>query len=491
MTSSDIEKHGSEHIENPLEPTYTKASETINDARINRYTPEEQRKIVHRVDRRLVLTLGVLYCCSLVDRTNLSSANIAGMAKGPGSLNFVGSQYSIIVLVFFITYVVFQPPATVIMRRLGPRKFLSFIVLLWGTCMIGFGFVTKWDQMAGLRVILGVLEAGFFPGCAYLLSTWYTRFELQKRNAVFYLIGSMASACSGILAYGLMQMDGLGGQEGWRWIFIMEGILTCVLAVVGYFLIVDFPEEAASSWKFLSKEESDFMVARVEKDRHDAIPEAFRIKNYLTPCLDSKVWAFAALFGLTTTNTYAIAYFLPIILRNGMKFSIAKAQCLVAPPYVAAAFVMYGFAVLGDKHHIRAPIIIANAIIGLIGLPLLGYATNNGVRYFGAFLATISCNANIPAVLTYQANNIRGQWKRALCSATLVGSGGIGGIIGSTVFRDQDAPKYGPGIITCMISNGLVVVITLLLSLKFHRANRRVDQGGKSIEGQVGFKYTL
>lgn len=78
MTSSDIEKHGSEHIENPLEPTYTKASETINDARINRYTPEEQRKIVHRVDRRLVLTLGVLYCCSLVDRTNLSSANIAG-----------------------------------------------------------------------------------------------------------------------------------------------------------------------------------------------------------------------------------------------------------------------------------------------------------------------------------------------------------------------------------------------------------------------------
>lgn len=75
--------------------------------------------------------------------------------------------------------------------------------------------------MAGLRIILGVLEAGFFPGCAYLMSTWYTRFELQKRYSVFYLIGSGASAFAGILAYGLMQMKGLAGLNGWCWIFIV------------------------------------------------------------------------------------------------------------------------------------------------------------------------------------------------------------------------------------------------------------------------------
>lgn len=76
-------------------------------------------------------------------------------------------------------------------------------------------------MLAGLRVILGALEAGFYPGCVYLLSTWYPRFELQKRNALFYLIGSTASGFGGILAYGLMQMDGLGGKSGWRWIFIV------------------------------------------------------------------------------------------------------------------------------------------------------------------------------------------------------------------------------------------------------------------------------
>lgn len=174
-----------------------------------------------------------------------------------------------------------------------------------------------------------------------------------------------------------------------------------------------------------------------------------------------------------------------------MGFSVGAAQCLVAPPYVAAAIVMYGCAMLGDKWHLRGPIIVFNAVLGLIGLPLLGYMHNNGVRYFGVFLATIAGNANIPAVLTYQANNIRGQWKRALCSATLVGFGGIGGIVGSTVFRDQDAPNYGTGIMTVMIANGLIVVITGLLTLKFWMENKRVDRGGKSIEGQEGFKYTL
>lgn len=76
--------------------------------------------------------------------------------------------------------------------------------------------------MAVLRVILGILEAGFYPGCVYLLSTWYPRYDLQKRNAVFYLIGSMASAFAGILAYGLMQLNGRANLEGWSWIFIVS-----------------------------------------------------------------------------------------------------------------------------------------------------------------------------------------------------------------------------------------------------------------------------
>lgn len=230
------------------------------------------------------------------------------------------------------------------------------------------------------------------------------------------------------------------GIAGWRWIFIMQGLLTCIVAVIGAFTIADFPEKAAQKSKsfattFLTQKEADFVVARIEKDRSDAIAEPFNLGVYLRCAADSKVWGFAALFMLTTTTTYAISFFLPIILHEGMGFDTAMAECLIAPPYVVAAIWMFGCAWYGDKHHIRGPIIIVNAILGLIGLPLLGFVETPAVRYLGVFLATTSCNANVPAILSYQANNLRGQWKRALCSATLVGAGGIGGMIGSTVFR--------------------------------------------------------
>ena len=118
----------------------------------------------------------------------------------------------------------------------------------------------------------------------------------------------------------------------------MQGILTCVVGAIGLFTIVDFPENAAKgaasglSIPFLNQKEADFVVARIERDRHDAIAAPFSAKEYLKCAADLKIWGFASLFGLTTTCTYAIAYFLPIILEDGMGFDVAKAQCLIAPP---------------------------------------------------------------------------------------------------------------------------------------------------------------
>jgi len=115
----------------------------------------------------------------------------------------VGIRYSLITLLFFVTYIIFQPPSTVIVRKIGPRIHLGSITLCWGAVMIAFGFVPDWQTMAGLRVLLGILEAGFFPSCVYLLSTWYLRYEMGKRYAYFYILGCVASAFSGILAFGV------------------------------------------------------------------------------------------------------------------------------------------------------------------------------------------------------------------------------------------------------------------------------------------------
>ncbi|KAM0257938.1 hypothetical protein ACHAQJ_004096 [Trichoderma viride] len=457
------------------------------------FTQAEQRSIIRRVDRRLVITVGAMYCVCLMDRTNVSAANIAGMST---ELNLINNRYNIANLVFFTTYIVFQPPSTILIRKIGPRFHLAFITLLWGGVMIGMGFVKNFQQLAAMRTILGALEAGFFPSCVYLLSTWYTRYEVGKRYSMFYLLGCVAAAFAGILAYGLMQLNGRQGLSGWRWIFIIEGALTCALSIAGYWLLVDFPDSKRLTWNFLGQREREWIVHRIQRDRGDSKMPPFNLKKFLCGGADWKIWAYAMIYFNSTTVIYALAYTLPLILTQSMKFSVGESQCLVAPPYALAGIIMFSTAWVGDKFHVRGPIIIFNMILCLIGLPIMGWADKAGTRYFGVFLITAGANSNIPSVMAFQANNVRGQWKRAFCSATLIGFGGIGGIAGSLVFRHQDAATgYKPGIYACIACSLLNIILVVLCDLDIFRQNNKADGQGIVLEAHdedasSDFRYT-
>ncbi|KAI1087127.1 major facilitator superfamily MFS-1 [Rostrohypoxylon terebratum] len=472
-----------------VERKKTQSTDTVEDD----VSEEEGKKILWRIDRRLVVLTGLLYCISLMDRANLGAGAVAGMLE---DLDLVGTRYSVVTLVFFVTYIFFQPPSTVLVRKIGPRIYLSSIILAWGAVMIGFGFSPSYQVLLALRIILGAFEAGYFPGSVYLLSTWYTRYEMGRRYSVFYLLGCVAAACSGILAYGLIQMDGLAGLAGWRWIFIMEGVITCLVAFLGYWLLVDFPDSKRKSWRFLDDRERAWIIRRVKADRGDDKVPKFRLGLFLRGGSDWKVWGYALISYCINVMTYSLAYFLPLILRTNLGFSIGESQCLIAPPYAVAGIHMYAMGWLGDRYHIRGPIVIANMVLALIGLPILGWHHNDGVRYFGAFLVTAGCNANIPASLTFQANNIRGQWKRAFCSASWVVLSSLGGITGSLVFRSQDAATgYKPGLWACIACCLCGILVVCILDFAFYIDNKKADRGEKELETsdedyQPGFRYT-
>lgn len=133
-----------------------------------------------------------------------------------------------------------------------------------------------------------------------------------------------------------------------------------------------------------------------------------------------------------------------------MGFSVTISQVLSTPPYVLAMILMYIQGWLSDKHRVRAPVLIMNAILSITGLVLMKWAPVAGAQYLGSLLVTAGASANIASVMVYQANNIRGPWKRAFCSGSMISFGGTGGIAGSLIFRAQDKPSYLPGMVGCI-----------------------------------------
>ncbi|RCI16086.1 hypothetical protein L249_1837 [Ophiocordyceps polyrhachis-furcata BCC 54312] len=444
-----------------------------SESQTSLFSPEQQRAIIRRVDRRLIGTIGLLYCVSIVDRTNMSVANVAGMGV---ELRLQGYRYNIANLVFFITYVILQPPSTLLVRKLGPRLHLSGLVLFWGAVMTGMGFVSGFQQLVGLRVLLD---------------------EVGKRYSTFYLLSCAAASFSGILAFGLMHMDGLAHLGGWRWIFVIEGILTCLLALASYWLLVDFPDSSRPSWRFLDGRQRQWVVDRIEADRADARVTAFQPVLFARAARDWRIWVYGLVFFNTTTISYALAYTMPLILVGSMGFSVGAAQCLVAPPYVFAGVVTWVSGWVSDRYRLRGPVIVFNMVVCLVGLPMMGWLTTTAAgRYAGVFLVTAGSNATVPLTLALQANNVRGQWKRAFCSATLVAFGGLGGIAGSLVFRDQDRTTgYRPGMWACIACSLLNILLVGLCGWHSKRENGLADRGAKVLESDEaeplgGFRYT-
>lgn len=177
--SQDVKDTEAEEIDIALDAAEHKRHIASDERNI----PTEQRKaearLMRKVDWRLIPILGILYSIAGLDRVNLSNARVAGMNE---DLRFdVGDRYSIALLVFFVTYFLFEMPTTLILRPVGPRLLLNGLVLSWGLVMLGMGFANDWRVIVVCRMLIGVFEAGFLPCCMYLLSSWYQRYEVQQR----------------------------------------------------------------------------------------------------------------------------------------------------------------------------------------------------------------------------------------------------------------------------------------------------------------------
>ncbi|KAJ7188694.1 major facilitator superfamily domain-containing protein [Mycena filopes] len=445
-----------------------------------------ERRIMRSVDLHLIPVLSLLYSFALIDRINLGAARTAGM--GAALHLEIGERYSIASVLYFPPYILLQIPGNLIVRKVGARKYLTLCAISWGAVQVGMAFVQTWRTLTLCRVLLGVCEASFFPGIVYIISSWYTRYEVQKRLAFFYLLSLTLSGFSPILAYVFSLLDGKRNIAGWRWIFIIEGALTLFLAVTFFFTMPDFPEQNT----FLKPDETAFVLQRVEDDRGDSVPDELTVQKVLHHLGDWTLWSYGLMFMCCTLPAYALAYFISIILK-GLGWSTTTSLLLSAPPYAPAFFCAVFFAWLSDKHRHRAGFIVVQGLISIVGLCLTAFSEHNKVRYFGIFLLNAGSSGCIPSILAWSANNVVGSSKRSVGSALVVAFGGVGGIIASTVYREKDFPRYLPGLWVTLGAQFLLLFLVGVTSLHFTRMNRLLRAGKLAgpLEGQPGFFYTL
>ncbi|KAM5341511.1 hypothetical protein ACJ41O_014542 [Fusarium nematophilum] len=437
------------------------------------HDPKFKKRVLRKIDWRLLPILGCLYTIALVDRSNVAVARISGMDEDLGLDQ--GSRASITLMVFFIGYILFEIPSNAFIHKLGAANWLAFLAFAWGMVSLGIGFLHSWQGFAVLRSLLGVFEAGFFPGCVYLVSSWYVRYEVQKRMAGFFLTASALSAFANILAYGLIQIANHHHYKGWRWIFIIEGAITVIAGIGSWFVIVDFPDSDANT--FLTAEERAFVKARLEADRGPEEREKVTMKVILKTAADWKPWAFSLMYMAGAVGVYAFLFFLPIILRGGLGYSLELSFILSTPPQLFSVVEAMSISWLADRIKLRGPFVIFQGLIGIVGLCMTGFLNGPTPRYIGTFLGVAGANGLVVTTLAWQANNIVGDSRRAVSTGILISMSGVGGIYSSMVFRQQDAPNYIPGIVAVMAINVAAVVTAIFTMLMLRYQNQQVDKG--------------
>lgn len=288
-----------------------------------------EKKVRWKVDVRLCTIAGLLCSLNLLDSGILSSAAVTSMLS---DLQLdQGSRYSISIFIFTIASVVFQLPCTVAVRFIGPRLWFATITFVFGLLTLCTAWIHTWRQMIALRVLLGIAMSGIYPGLTYLISTWYPRREQQLRFA-FLQSGEVVVLASGNLVnFGLNHLDGRAGLAGWRWMYLIQGLISCILGIITYWWMVDFPENAERSFYFMSKPEARVAALRIQQDRADLVPEPFSWGILLSNFKDPKIYGFACMFFLLNLVSTSLSYFLPIILQSGMGFDTNKSILLSTP----------------------------------------------------------------------------------------------------------------------------------------------------------------
>ncbi|KAJ6583907.1 MFS general substrate transporter [Mycena vulgaris] len=438
-------------------------------------TPERilaERKLVRKLDCRLLPTIVLIYIMNYIDRNGITTARLKGLEEDLGLSDI---QYNVVLSILFVSYCPAQIPSNMLLNRVKrPSWYIGACVMGWGLTSLLTGVTKNYAGILACRIFIGLPEAAFYPGSIYLLSRWYTKKELAFRSAILYTGLLMSNAFGALMAAGILgNMEGKLGIRAWRWLFFIEGAITISVGIFTMWALPDYPNNTrwiVGDQRRLAQARLAEDAGEADQDNENDTPLAglkMAIKDPLI--LTFAVMNASQLLGLSFIN------FFPTLTQT-LGFSTTISLLLAAPPWLIASFICCLNAWHADKTGERY-FHVAGWWWGVILGFVISLSTMSvGGRYVSMFL--MACGyAGFSMTLVWVSNVIpRPPSKRAAALGIVNGCGNLGNLMGSYTWKAEWGPEYHQSMIISLCALVLSTVMSLGIRQHLLRKNKKLDE---------------
>ncbi|MFE7709738.1 MFS transporter [Streptomyces sp. NPDC057486] len=442
-----------------------------------------ERSTIKKVSIRLVPFVALMFFVNYLDRTAVSFAEPNGMGQ---DLALTAAQFGFASGVFFIGYIILEVPSNMALHKFGARRWLARIMVSWGIVALLFTWVQNSEQLYTLRFLLGVAEAGFFPGAILFLSQWVPSRHRTKVLGLFYLAQPLTTVIGAPLAGWFINQHGLFGLEGWRVMFLGVSVPAILLGVIAWFYLIDKPADA----KWLTTPEKEWLTAELaaenatktgadEKSGHgrEALKAAFT---------NSRVWTLALIYFGFIYGLYALAFFLPTII-NGFQeqfdtsFSVMDKALITAIPYLPAAVVLFFWSRHATRHGVGKWHIAGPAVVGGISIPIALYMGSPAATVAVITVTACAIFAALPVFWSVPSQFLTGA-AAAAGIALINTAGNVAGFAAGYVtgwLKDFSGDYYVP---MFLVGAFMLMSAALMLWLAGRSKDRDAGQGRSLVE---------
>ncbi|KAH7136039.1 major facilitator superfamily domain-containing protein [Dendryphion nanum] len=448
---------------------------TPKDNHVAHMDPERRKAVEKSMKRKLDARCSLfvlIYIMNYLDRNNIAAARLGGLQE---DLNIDNTQYATCLSILYVGYILMQVPSNMIINRIErPSVYISVAMLLWGLISTLSGNVNNFAGMVAIRFFIGFVEAAFLPGALLILSKWYTRSELTKRNAILFCGNLISNAFSSLVGAAVLgNMEGTLGHRAWRWLYWIEGAATMLIAISAAFILPDLPHNT----KGFTQEERDVAVYRMTEDVGEADVDSEDQSPYtglLMAVKDTKIYVMMLTFTAYVVGLSFNAFF-PTLTRT-LGFAYIPTLLMSAPPWAFSCVVSLINAWHADRTQERFWHIVGPIIGGLVGFVISMSTSNVAARYVALFLQASAYAGFIVFYSWISSSFPRPPAKRAVAIAMINAFSQLGNIAGSYVWNLSDNGfRKSYGIVTAMF--GVTIVGCYIFRCILVNLNKKIEAG--------------